>query len=133
MPYRVVRNPDLCKKNFDRPGCCWYLCDDRDEKICGKCFSCYNNCPHGVYEIIQGDPYPLNQEKCVGCRICLEMCPSRAIEVNAIPEDAREAWGFPDIVEITRKSQSASYKIRSTGALRKIPDFDDLVVIPAQV
>ena len=91
MPYRVERNPDLCKKNFERPGCCWYLCDDRDEKICGKCFSCYNNCPHGVYEIIQGEPYPLNQENCVGCRICLEMCPSRAIEVNAIPQDAREA------------------------------------------
>lgn len=116
MPYRVERNPVLCKKNFGRPGCCWYLCDDRDEKICGKCFSCYNNCPHGVYEIIQGEPYPLNQEKCVGCRICLEMCPNRAIEVNAIPQDAREAWGFPDVVEIVRKAQSASYKIRSTGA-----------------
>lgn len=61
------------------------------------------------------------------------MCPNRAIEVNAIPQDAREAWGFPDVVEIVRKAQSASYKIRSTGALRKIPDFDDLVVIPAQV
>lgn len=133
MPYRVERNPVLCKKNFGRPGCCWYLCDDRDEKICGRCFSCYNNCPHGVYEIIQGESYPLNQEKCVGCRICLEMCPNRAIEVNAIPQDAREAWGFPDVVEIVRKAQSASYKIRSTGALRKIPDFDDLVVIPAQV
>ena len=60
MPYRVERNPVLCKKNFGRPGCCWYLCDDRDEKICGRCFSCYNNCPHGVYEIIQGEPYPLN-------------------------------------------------------------------------
>ena len=53
--------------------------------------------------------------------------------MNAIPEDARQGWGFPDIVEIVRQAQTASYKLRSTGALRKIPDFDDLVVIPAQV
>ena len=51
------------------------------EKICGKCFSCYNNCPHGVYEIIQGDPYPLNQEKCVGCGECVFACPNHLIEL----------------------------------------------------
>ena len=95
MSFTVERKIEICKQNNNRPGCCWYLCDDRDEKICGKCFSCFNNCPHGVYEIIQGDPYPLNQEKCVGCRICLEMCPNRAIEVNAIVENAIESHMFP--------------------------------------
>ena len=61
MPFNVIRDPLICKRDFERPGCCWYLCDDRDEDICGKCFSCVNNCPHGVYEIVRGEPQPLHQ------------------------------------------------------------------------
>lgn len=133
MPFKVHRNEEICKRNFNRPGCCWYLCDDIDENICGKCFSCYNNCPHDVFEIIKGEPYPLNQSECSGCRICMEMCPNKAIEVNAVPNDPREAWVYSGISEIVRKANTGTYKIRSTGALRPVPDFDDLVVIPAQV
>lgn len=133
MPYKVKRSPVLCKRSFNRPGCCWYMCDDRDEKICHKCFSCVNNCPHNVYEVVDGEPYAVYPEKCVGCRICMEMCPNKAIEVEAIPEDYRESWKYPDMMEIVRKSDSGKYQIRSTGALRKIPTFDDLVITPAQV
>lgn len=133
MPFKIERDLVLCKRNFDRPGCCWYLCDDRDEDICGKCYSCYNNCPHDVYEIIGGEPYPVNQSNCVGCRICQEMCPTKAIRVNAVDPDPRESWKFGDVVEIERKAEVGSYKIRSTGSTRPLPTFDDLVITPAQV
>jgi glutamate synthase domain-containing protein 2/NAD-dependent dihydropyrimidine dehydrogenase PreA subunit len=133
MPFNVIRDPLICKRDFERPGCCWYLCDDRDEDICGKCFSCVNNCPHNVYEIVRGEPQPLKQAQCVGCRICAEMCPHGAIKVLAMPEDQRLGWKYPDILEIERKTKSASYKIRSTGATRQLPTFDDLVITPAQV
>ena len=133
MLYKVKRSPVLCKRHFDRPGCCWYLCDDRDPKICHKCFSCVNNCPHDVYEVVGGEPYAVYPERCVGCRICMEMCPNKAIEIEAIPEDYRESWKYPDVMEIERKSQTGKYQIRSTGALRKIPTFDDLIITPAQV
>ncbi|KZX17140.1 ferredoxin-dependent glutamate synthase 1 [Methanobrevibacter cuticularis] len=133
MPFKVERNLTLCKRRFDRPGCCWYLCDDKDEKICDKCYSCLNNCPHNVYEIVNGDPVPVNQKSCIGCRICEEMCPNNAINVDAIVEDSRGIWSYNTLSEITRKSQEGSYKIRSTGSLRDLPTFDDLVLIPAQV
>ena len=33
MPFNVIRDPLICKRDFERPGYCWYLCDDRDEDI----------------------------------------------------------------------------------------------------
>ncbi len=52
LPFKVERDINLCRRNFDRPGCCWYMCDNRDEELCKNCYSCVNNCPHDVYEII---------------------------------------------------------------------------------
>ncbi|WP_042703689.1 glutamate synthase-related protein [Methanobrevibacter arboriphilus] len=133
MPFKVEKDLMLCKRNFNRPGCCWYLCDDRDENICNKCFSCLNNCPHGVYEMINGDPYPVHTKNCVGCRICEEMCPNNAINVSALANDKRGIWSYDTLNEISRKSNQGSYKIRSTGSVRSLPTFDDLVITPAQV
>jgi len=108
------------------------MCDDRDENLCRNCYSCYNNCPHEVYEIIDDEPYPIHHEQCVGCRICEEMCPNNAIEVNSVPEDRRNVWSLTDLAEINRKATEGSYKVRGCGATRVIPTFDDLVIVPAQ-
>ncbi|MGZ7047389.1 MAG: glutamate synthase-related protein [Methanobacterium sp.] len=133
MPFKIEKNKDLCRRNFNRPGCCWYMCDNRDEEMCETCYSCYNNCPHDVYEIIDDESYPIHHENCVGCRICEEMCPNTAIEVNAVTEDRRNVWSFTDLLEINRKSREGTYKVRGCGATRVVPTFDDMVIVPAQV
>ncbi|MDR1721820.1 MAG: nitronate monooxygenase [Methanobrevibacter sp.] len=133
MPYRVERDSVLCKRDFNRPGCCWYKCDNRDDDICPECYSCYNNCPHDVYDIINNEPYPVRQKDCVGCRICEEMCPNTAIEVEAVSSDLRNVWSYDDMFEIKRKGIEGAYQIKSMGAVRRVPTFDDLVIIPAQV
>lgn len=85
MPFNVNRRSEICKRNNNRPGCCWYLCDNPKESLCKHCYSCYSNCPHGVYEIINDEPQPVHQENCVGCKICEEMCPNNAIYVTPLP------------------------------------------------
>jgi glutamate synthase domain-containing protein 2 len=133
MPYAVKKDSFLCNREFSRPGCCWYKCDSKDENICPECYSCYNNCPHDVYEIVNNEPYPLHQKKCVGCRICEEMCPNSAINVESLSSDQREIFSYDDNFEIKRKALEGSYQMKSMGAIRKVPTFDDLVIIPAQV
>ena len=60
MPFDVNRRSEICKRNNNRPGCCWYLCDNPKQSLCKNCYSCYSNCPHGVYEIINDEPQPVH-------------------------------------------------------------------------
>ena len=57
MPFNVERRSEICKRNNNRPGCCWYLCDNPKKSLCKNCYSCYSNCPHDVYEIINDEIY----------------------------------------------------------------------------
>lgn len=79
MPYNVKKDSFLCNRDFSRPGCCWYKCDDRDDNICPGCYSCYNNCPHDVYEIVNNEPYPVNQKNVLdveSAKKCVQTMPS---------------------------------------------------------
>jgi len=133
VPYKIDKNMELCKRSSSQPGCCWYGCDIKDEKLCHKCFSCLNNCPHNVFELISEESYVVNPKECVGCRTCEEMCPNNAITVEGIANDNESIFSYNEVIEIQRKSLRGSYKIRSCGAVRKIPTFDDLIILPAQV
>ena len=92
MPFTVERKSEICKQSNDRPGCCWYLCDNPHKSSCKNCYSCYSNCPHGVYEVINDEPQPIHQENCVGCKICEEMCPTHAIYVRPLADEGRGIW-----------------------------------------
>ncbi len=133
MPFNVNRRSEICKQNNDRPGCCNYLCDNPKKPACKNCYSCYSNCPHDVYEVINDEPMAVHQENCVGCKICEQMCPTNAIYVTPLPSEGRGIWSNQTILEIQRKTQTGEYKVRGCGAVRRIPTFDDLSILPAQV
>ena len=133
MSFFVNRRSEICKSKNNRPGCCGYLCDKPREKNCKNCYSCYVNCPHDVYEVINDEPMAVHQERCVGCRICEGMCPTNAIYIQSMPDETRGVWDASTISEIRRKTQTGNYKVRGCGATRHIPTFDDLSILPAQV
>ena len=61
------------------------------------------------------------------------MCPTHAIYVRPLADEGRGVWSNSTMVEIKRKSQTGAYKVRGCGLTRKIPSFDDLSLLPAQV
>ena len=124
MAFFVNRRSEICKSKNNRPGCCGYLCDKPREKNCKNCYSCYVNCPHDVYEVINDEPMAVHQERCVGCRICEGMCPTNAIYIQSMPDETRGVWDASTISEIRRKTQTGNYKVRGCGATRHIPTFE---------
>jgi NAD-dependent dihydropyrimidine dehydrogenase PreA subunit len=55
---------------------------DVDEEKCIGCGECVEVCPSDVYEIQDEKSVVLNEEECVGCESCLEVCEQEAITIT---------------------------------------------------
>ena len=74
------------------------FCVSVNREICinarmpGKCATCAEVCPHGVYALdpITGEMNVQNFNACVGCRICAEFCPRS--EERRVGKECRSRW-----------------------------------------
>jgi len=53
-----------------------------DENKCVGCEECVDVCPVEVFEMIDGKSNPVNAEECLGCESCVEVCEEKAITVE---------------------------------------------------
>jgi len=55
-----------------------------DNDKCIGCGECVDICPVEVYELQDEKSVPVNAEECVGCESCIEVCEQEAIAVIEI-------------------------------------------------
>jgi NAD-dependent dihydropyrimidine dehydrogenase PreA subunit len=57
---------------------------DVDEEKCIGCGECVEVCPSDVYEIQDEKSVVVNEEECVGCESYLDVCEQEAITLSEI-------------------------------------------------
>jgi glutamate synthase domain-containing protein 2 len=75
-------------------------------------------------------PY-VNLDLCVDCKACEQFCPVDAIQIQK--RASITTWTEGKILKIQREAATGQVQVRGTGARRRVPSFDDLVVLCAQV
>lgn len=55
-----------------------------DEDKCVGCGECVDVCPVGVYEMHDKKSDPVNADECLGCESCVEVCEGSCITVEAL-------------------------------------------------
>lgn len=55
-----------------------------NEEKCVGCSECIDVCPVEVFELQDEKSVPVNAEECLGCESCIEVCEEGAITVEEI-------------------------------------------------
>ncbi len=53
-----------------------------DEEKCVGCSECVDICPVEVYEMQDGKSKPVSEDACLGCESCVEVCEADAIQIE---------------------------------------------------
>ena len=53
-----------------------------DNEKCVGCEECVDVCPVDVFEMEDGKSTPANAEECLGCESCVEVCEAEAITIE---------------------------------------------------
>jgi len=55
-----------------------------NQELCVGCGECVDVCPVEVFELQDEKSVPVNAEECLGCDSCIEVCEENAITVEEI-------------------------------------------------
>ncbi len=93
--------------------------------LCVFCGTCEVVCPTDAIEIID-DHAEIDKSKCIMCGSCTAACPV------LIPTGAGSIWDPRTIADIRFTSKAGKYVLRGFGTERRLPNFDDIIILPAQ-
>lgn len=58
-----------------------------DNDKCIGCGECIDVCPSDVYEMQNEKSVPVNADECIGCEACIEACEQDAITLTETEDD----------------------------------------------
>lgn len=93
--------------------------------LCVFCGTCEVVCPTDAIEIIDNHA-EIDKSKCIMCGSCTAACPV------LIPTGAGSIWDPRTIADIRFTSKAGKYVLRGFGSERRLPNFDDIIILPAQ-
>lgn len=93
--------------------------------LCVFCGTCEIVCPTDAIEIVDNRP-EIDKSRCIMCGSCLAACPV------LIPSGAGSIWDPRTIADIRYTSKAGKYVLRGFGTERRLPNFDDILILPAQ-
>ena len=93
--------------------------------LCVFCGTCEIVCPTDAIKIVE-DHAEIDKTKCIMCGSCLAACPV------LILTGAGSIWDPRTIADIRYTSKAGKYVLRGFGTERRLPNFDDIIILPAQ-
>ncbi|MBW2031581.1 MAG: 4Fe-4S binding protein [Deltaproteobacteria bacterium] len=55
-----------------------------DEEKCIGCLLCVESCPNDVLDSRDGQPFAAHPDQCEGCEVCVAVCEQEAIEIKEV-------------------------------------------------
>ncbi|MEG3224224.1 MAG: glutamate synthase [Methanobacteriales archaeon Met13] len=93
--------------------------------LCVFCGTCEIVCPTDAIEIVDNHA-EIDKIRCIMCGSCTAACPV------LIPTGAGYIWDPRTIADIRYTSKAGKYVLRGFGTERKLPNLDDIIILPAQ-
>ncbi|MBW2028766.1 MAG: 4Fe-4S binding protein [Deltaproteobacteria bacterium] len=53
-----------------------------DQEKCIGCLVCVESCPNDVLDSKDGQPFAAHPDRCEGCEVCVAVCDQEAIEIE---------------------------------------------------
>ncbi len=106
----------------------------RNEARCIACRVCERQCANGVHSYNEEHGIMVSDEsKCVNCKRCVLLCPTRALKIVkndcTIRENAN--WQNDTIKEIYKQASSGGVLLSSMGNPKPLPVYWDKILLNA--
>jgi len=105
--------------------------------ILGKCIACgarcQASCPKDAIEMDdKGEPI-ISAEKCIGCRKCLKVCPSEALEIYYTPEEQKILVEIKARAKTVAKPEVEEISAEEATALARLKEYQGVWVFVEQI
>ena len=106
----------------------------RNDTRCIRCRVCERQCSNEVHSYNEEHKVMISDEaKCVNCKRCVTLCPTRALKV--VKSDCRfrenANWTDDTIKEIYKQAESGGVLLSSMGNPKPLPVYWDKILINA--